>query len=171
VASLDPGRPDAGEHIPYYAQYIRLVPDGDIIAILERQVHETAAFFASFSPEQARERPAPGEWNAIEIAGHLADVERVFAYRALRIARADPAFWEDIDFDAYATEAVFNQRDLASVVEEFAAVRSATVALLRGLNRAAWTRRMPATWTTRSVRAIAYALAGHELHHLAGLRA
>jgi hypothetical protein len=160
----------ADEHIPYYAQYIDLVPDGNVIATLERQIRESAAFLATFTPERAQRRPAPAEWNAIEIAGHLADAERVFAYRALRIARADPTLWESMDPDAYMASAGFAQRPLADVVEEFVAVRGAFVALLRGLDEAAWARRMPEEWTTRSVRAIAYSMAGHELHHVEPLR-
>ena len=90
---LGPGRPDADECLPYYFQYIRLVPDGHVVARLERQIGESAAFVAGFTPEQARRREAPGEWNAVEIVGHLIDTERVFGYRALRIARADPVMW------------------------------------------------------------------------------
>jgi len=170
MTQSDPRRPSPEEHIPYYGQYISLVPEGDIAMILERQIQESVAFFASFSSERARWRSAPGEWNALEVVGHLADVERVFAYRALRIARGDVTPWEDVEFDPYVTAADFGRRPLGDVVQEFVAVRGATVALLRGLDEAAWARRMPEEWTCRSVRAIAYALAGHELHHVAGLR-
>lgn len=164
------GRPTADEHIPYYQQYIGLVPDGDIVATLEQQIGESAACFAELTPEQARWRPAPGEWNALEIVGHLAHTERVFSYRVLRIARADPTLWESIEFDQYVAVADFDRRTMPNLVAELAAVRDATVQLLRGLSEAAWDRRMPEKWTTRSVRSIAYALAGHELHHLRDVR-
>src|SRR2546425_13286320 len=93
---LGPGRPDAEECLPYYFQYIGLVPDGHIVELLERQIAESAAFLAAFTPEQALWREAPGEWNIVEIIGHLADTERVFGYRALRIERADPALWTSV---------------------------------------------------------------------------
>jgi hypothetical protein len=164
------GRPGVDECLPYYFQYIRLVPDGDIVQILERQVTDSAVYLATLTPEQVRRREAPGEWNTIEIVGHVADTERVFAYRALRIARADPVMWTGVEFEDYARAAHFEQRALADVVGEFAAVRAAFVALLRGLDAAAWERRAPEEWTSRSVRAVAYSMAGHELHHLGDIR-
>jgi len=167
---LEPGRPAADECLPYYFEYIRLVPDGHVVERLERQITESAAYLAGFTPEQARRREAPGEWNAVEIVGHVADCERVFAYRALRIARADPVMWTKVEFADYAAAANFQERPLGAVVAELAAVRAASVALLQGLDAAAWERRSPADWTLRSVRAIAYTMAGHELHHLADIR-
>ena len=165
-----PGRPDADECLPYYFQYIRLVPDGHIVERLERQVTETAAILSAFTPQEALRREAPGEWNILEIVGHLADTERVFGYRALRIARADPVMWTAVEFEGYVAAANFQERALGDVVAEFTAVRAAFIAFLRGLDAAAWQRRGPQEWTTCSVRAIAYAMAGHELHHLADIR-
>jgi hypothetical protein len=165
-----PGRPDADECVPYYFQYIKLVPDGHVVELLEHQIAESAAFLSAFTPQQALWREAPDEWNILEIVGHLADVERVFGYRALRIARADPVMWTAVEFPNYATAANFQARSLGDVVAEYAAVRAAFVALLRGLDAVAWQRRAPADWTIRSVRAIAYTMAGHELHHLASVR-
>jgi len=169
VIEIEVGRPDAGEQIPYFEQYIALVPNGNIIEVLEKQIRETVRFFARFTPEDALRRPASGEWNPIEIAGHLVDTERVLAYRLLRIARADSTLWESIDFEAYVEHAGFSARSLADVVAEFVAVRASTVALLGGLGDVAWARRMPDEWSCRSVRSLAYVIAGHELHHVADL--
>jgi hypothetical protein len=170
AADPGPGRPGADECLPYYSQYIGLVPDGHIVDRLEHQIAASTAYLAAVTPEQARRREAPGEWNIVEIVGHLADVERVFGYRALVVARADPVRWANVEFTDYAAAAGFQARPLGDVVTEYAAVRAASVALLRGLPAAAWERRAPADWTLRSVRAIAYTMAGHELHHLADIR-
>ena len=167
---MGPGRPTPDECLPYYLQYIDLVPDGHILAILERQIVESAKSLAALTPAQAARREAAGEWNAVEIVGHLADVERVSADRALRIARAEPVMWTQVDFGAWAANTSFAGRALGAVVAEYAAVRGAFVAFLRGLDAAAWERRAPAGWTLRSVRAVAYNVAGHELHHLASIR-
>jgi hypothetical protein len=165
-----PGRPDADECLPYYFNYIDLVPDGDVLTRLERQIVETAAYLDAFSAERAARREAPGEWNAVEIVGHLADTERVFGYRALNIARAHPVMWSSVEFPDYAAAANYGGRPLGPVVAEFAAVRAAFVTFLRGLDTAAWQRRAPEAWTLRSVRAIAWCMAGHELHHVADIR-
>jgi DinB superfamily len=167
---LGPGRPDAEECLPYYFNYIDLVPDGHVVTRLERQIAETAAYLAAFTPAQALKREGPGEWNAVEIVGHLIDTERVFEYRALRIARADPVMWTKVEFPDYAAAANYAARSLADVMAEFTAVRAAFVALLRGLDKPAWERRGPSDWTVRSVRAVAYCMAGHELHHLTSIR-
>ena len=163
-------RPDPDECQPYYFNYIDLVPEGDVLARLERQIGETAAYLGTFTPEQASRREAPGEWNAVEIVGHLADTERVFGYRALNIARAHPVMWSSVEFPDYAAAANYGTRPLGEVVAELAAVRAAFVTFLRGLDAAAWQRRAPEGWTLRSVRAIAWCMAGHELHHLADIR-
>ena len=78
--------------------------------------------------------------------------------------------WTKVEFEDWAAAANFQERRLADVVAEYTAVRAAFVALLRGLDAAAWERRAPADWTLRSVRAVAYCMAGHELHHLASIR-
>jgi hypothetical protein len=164
------GRPEVGDHLPYYDQYIRRVPEGDVVALLASQIEETATFLAPLTAEQAQWRPAPGEWNTVEIVGHLADTERVFSYRALRIARADPTPISGIDFEQYVASADFARRPLADVAEEFVAVRRATVAFFRSLDQAAWGRKGVADGNGINVRSIAFILVGHELHHLADLR-
>src|SRR2546430_14525810 len=99
---MKPGRPAADECLPYYFQYIDLVPDGHIVELLERQSTETAAYLAAFTPEQASRREAPGEGNALEIVGHVVDVERGSGCRAVRIARADPGMWTQVEVNGYA---------------------------------------------------------------------
>ncbi|HEX5166054.1 MAG TPA: DinB family protein [Thermomicrobiales bacterium] len=170
MARFDPGRPAGDEHLPYWGQYIELVPDGDIADVLESQISTTVDSLRALTPVQAGRRPAPGEWNALEIVGHLADTERVLAYRVLRIARADPVLWESIEFEPYVEHGEFDGRELWTLIDEFVATRAATVAMLRGLGEAAWQRRMPEEWSCRSVRSLAYVIAGHELHHLADIR-
>jgi hypothetical protein len=171
VTTPYPARPLADEHTPYYGRYIALVPDGDLVAMLARQGEEMAALLASFTPEQARHRHTPGEWNTIEIVGHLADTERVLSYRALRIARADPKPLEGVDdFAPYVPTAGFDQRPLADVGAEFATVRQASLSLFRSLDAAAWGRVGIADGSPVSVRALGYIVAGHELHHLQDIR-
>lgn len=165
MTQMNPGRPGDGEYVPFYATYIRLVPDGDLLALLDRQIDEIVAFLSTFTAAQAAWRPAPGEWNMKEIVGHLADAERVFAYRALCFARHDPTPLPGMDPDGFMAGANFADRALPDVVEEFVAVRRASVALLRSLDAAAWARGGVADGNPISVRALAYIIAGHPLHH------
>jgi hypothetical protein len=169
MSDTNPGRPAAEEYLPYYGQYIALVPDGNVLDHLDRQTTETERVLAAYTQRQAEWRPAPGEWNATEIVGHLSDAERVFAYRALCFARADPTPLPGMDPDGFMREANFADRPFADVAAEFLAGRRATLALLRGFDAAAWTRGGTADGNPVTVRALAYIIAGHELHHLKDL--
>lgn len=165
MSQANPGRPVADEYRSFYDTYIRLVPDDDIIALLDTQIAEAVAALAPFTPAQADWRPAPGEWNAKEIVGHLADAERVFVYRALCFARADPTPLPGMDPDGFMAAANFADRSLDDLVDEFAAIRRTSLALFRSLDAAAWARGGVADGSPVSVRALAYIIVGHALHH------
>ncbi len=167
MTAIQPGRPGTDEYVPYFGQYIRRVPEGDIFALLEGQIADMSATLAEFTPEQAAWRPAPGEWNAVEILGHVSDTERAFAYRAMCFARAVPTPLPGIDPDEFMVAAPFAARTLPDVLDEFVAVRRASLALFRGLDAAAWERRGVADGNPVSVRALAYLCVGHALHHAA----
>jgi len=162
--------PAADEYAPHYAGYVARVPPGDVVARLRRQIAEAAALLRPLDAARARHRYAPGKWSIIEVVGHLSDTERIMAYRALRIARRDEAPLAGFDENAYVPAAEFERRSLADVLAEFEAVRSATVALLGGLPEAAWGRWGVANGQRVTVRALAYIIAGHELHHVEVLR-
>lgn len=158
------GRPESGEYAPYYGKYVSLVAEGDILATLERQSQDTVTLLAR--PEADGDiRYAPGKWSVKESLGHLIDSERVFTYRALRIARNDKTPMEGFEQDDYVKYGPFGQCSLAGLVEEFTAVRQATLSLFRGLDEAAWIRRGIANKNEVTVRGLAYIIAGHELHH------
>ncbi len=158
-------KPAPDEYAPYYGKYISLVPDGDILATLKKQLPATAALLSSRKEKDGDLRYAPGKWSVKESLGHLIDAERVFAYRALRIARNDQTPMEGFEQDDYVKFGPFSQNSLASLIDEFTSVRQATLSLFRGLDEAAWLRRGVANKSEVSVRAIAYIIAGHELHH------
>jgi uncharacterized damage-inducible protein DinB len=159
------GRPEAAEHDPYYSRYIDLVPDGDIVTTLETQIEATSALLAGVSEERAAASYEPGKWTVKQVLGHLSDTERIFAYRVLRISRNDRTPIEGFDQDPYVENAPFTRCSLAAIVDEFHSVRRASVLLLRHLDPQAWTRRGIANQKEITVRALAYTMAGHELHH------
>src|SRR6266446_5667281 len=158
-------RPQAGEYSPYYDRYISLVQGEDILNTLDQQRRETMTLLCGRNEEDGNFRYAPGKWSAKEVLGHVCDSERVFAYRALRIARADATPLAGFEQDDYVRNGPFAQRPLADLVEDFIAVRRATLSLLRNLDEAAWSRRGIANKNEVSVRGVAYIIAGHELHH------
>ena len=162
----NPGRPGADEYFAYYGQYINRVPEGDIVDLLTRQFEKTQAILAPLSAAQVNFRPKPDDWNILEVLGHIADAERVFAYRALCIARNDRTPLPSFDQDLYVANANFTQRALADLLDEFAVVRRATLSLLRTFDEAAWLRKGVASDNPISTRALAYIIAGHELHHV-----
>jgi uncharacterized damage-inducible protein DinB len=159
--------PHTGEYNPFYQGYVSRVPAGDIVAILATQIDDTTALLRELTDEQAGFAYAPQKWTIKQVIGHLTDAERVFAYRALRFARADQTPLATFDENLYAGNAASDQRPLASLIAEMNAVRRATVALLAHLPEEAFTRGGPASGMFVSVRALAWIIAGHELHHRA----
>jgi hypothetical protein len=158
-------RPESGEYAPYYGKYVSLIPEGDIVLTLEKQPTELVALLSTRKEADGDFRYAPGKWSVKEVLGHVIDTERVFSYRALRIARNDQTPMEGFEQDDYVKYGPFAQCSLAALVEEFKSVRLAALSLFRGLDEAAWVRRGVANKNEVSVRAIAYIIAGHELHH------
>jgi uncharacterized damage-inducible protein DinB len=158
-------RPQAGEYATYYDRYVALVPGNDILNTLDQQRRETMLLLSGRDEDDGDFRYAPGKWSAKEVLGHVCDTERIFAYRALRIARADATPIEGFEQDDYVRNGPFGQRPLADLIEDFIAVRRATLSLLRNLDEAAWSRRASANKNEVSVRGLAYIIAGHELHH------
>jgi hypothetical protein len=158
-------RPGSGEYAPYYEKYVSLILEEDILAVLESPSQSIAEFLATRTEADGDFRYAPGKWSVKEVLGHVIDTERVFSYRALRIARNDRTPTEGFEQDDYVKFGPFSHCSLAALVEEFKSVRLATLSLFRGLDEAAWVRRGVANKNEVSVRAIAYITAGHELHH------
>lgn len=158
-------RPQPDEYNPYYDRYISLVETGDIVNTLTTQGAETAAMLAAISESRGDYRYAPEKWSVKELLGHVIDSERIFAYRALRIARNDSTPMEGFEQDDYVRNGSFNQCSLSGLMEEFSAVRKTTVLLFAHLTPDAWQRRGVANHNPVSVRAIAWIIAGHELHH------
>ncbi len=159
-------RPTADEFAPYYASYVAQVPDGDIVEALIGGAEIASALLGDLDDEVAARAYAAGKWTLKEVVLHCTDAERIFAYRALRIARGDATPLPGFDENAYAPMSGANLRTMDSILDEFESVRDATVTLFQGLPSDAWTRRGVASGKKVSVRGIAWITAGHLLHHL-----
>ena len=165
MSSLAAIQPQTNEYAPYYQKYIALVPEGDIVATLSRQLDDTLAFLRGLTEAQGNSRYAPGKWSIKELVGHIIDGERVFAHRALRFARNDQTPLPGFEQDDYVRAGNFDNRRLSDLADEFEQVRRATLSLLRSFDDEAWLRRGAANDTEVSVRALVYIIAGHETHH------
>ena len=163
-------RPATTETAPYYFGYIDLVPEGEILPILEKQLAETGSFLSNISEEQSTHSYAPGKWTIRQVLNHVSDTERVFLYRALWFARGFPDPLPSFDQDIGVAGGEANNVSWADHVEEFRAVRLATLAFLKNLPEPAWSRTGVASDNPFTVRALAYIIAGHTAHHQGVIR-
>jgi hypothetical protein len=158
-------RPQLGEYAPYYERYISLVTGDEVLANLEDQRRQMLLLLSGRAEADGDLRYAPEKWSVKEVLGHINDTERIMSYRALRIARGDATPIEGYEQDDYVRNGPFAGLAVADLIEDYIAVRRATISLFRNLDEAAWTRRGVANKNNVTVRALAYIIAGHELHH------
>lgn len=163
--------PASNEYDRHYATYIEPVAHEDVLRQLEAQAQSTPKLLATIPESRAGFRYAPGKWSIRDIIGHLADSERIFAYRALRIARHDTTPLASFDENAYADVAGFDNRTLADVGAEFASVRASTITLFRSMDAETLALTGTASGKPISVRALAFIILGHERHHLNVIKA
>ena len=156
------GRPEAGEHDPYFGRYVGLA-DGDDLGEALRHP-ELAALVRSLDPALGAHRYAPGKWTLAGVVQHTIDTERIFAVRALRIARGDGTPLPG--FDEVALGDVMPQdRPLAALADELERVRASTLDLFASLPEADLLRVGTVSGRALSARAAGWIIAGHERHH------
>jgi hypothetical protein len=163
-------RPSEDECAPFYAGYVSLVPEADIVAVLDEQRTAFRRLADAVSAGREQHRYAPGKWSIREVTGHLVDGERVFGYRAFAISRGEGAPLPSFDENEYVRESGYDGVPLRELVAELVAVRDANLAVLRRLPEDVWARRGVANGKPVSVRALAFIMAGHPRHHLGILR-
>lgn len=164
------GRPQPGDYAPFYQPYLDASADAaDARDLLARQ-EATLATMAQWSEAKAGHRYADGKWTVTQVVGHMADTERVFAYRLLRVARNDQTPLAGFDENAWQLASGFEARSLASAVGEMAAVRQSTLALVHSLDAAALDREALANGQRVTARALVWLIAGHFQHHAGILR-
>jgi uncharacterized damage-inducible protein DinB len=159
-------RPQAGEYADFQEGYISIVPGDDAFESLSAQASATIDVLRSLPAERETFRYAPGKWSVRETVGHMIDTERVFAYRALRFSRNDQTPLPGFEQDHFIEGGRYDHIQLANLLEEFETVRRSTVFLFRNMNQEMLHRKGTASGREMSVRAIAWAIAGHELYHM-----
>ena len=165
-------KPAAEEYPSYAEMYIGLLPDdGLILQHLQTNFVNVKALIATLSPEQLNYAYQPGKWTIKEILTHIIDDERIYSYRALCFARNDHTALPGFDQEDYSDNSETDQRDIANIMQEYEAVRYATIALFNGLSDAALKRYGTANDNKATARALCYHIAGHELHHINFIKA
>jgi uncharacterized damage-inducible protein DinB len=160
-------KPKDGEFAPYAIAYIDQFPDdGNILKLLKEQMKKTKEFFLSIPEEKLTYRYAEKKWSIKEILLHFIDTERIYGYRALRIARNDKIEHPGFDQELFISNVNADKRKVKDILKEYEAVRKATLLFFNGLERKALSRKGISNGNPLSVRAIPYLIAGHELHHL-----
>jgi hypothetical protein len=165
--------PAPTEFSPYYGKYIdsaarqvAMLEGGSVLDLLTLQTAALRELLAGVDDGFARQAYAPGKWTLAESLVHVADAERVFSYRMMRVARADTTPLPSFDQDAWVPVSRANERPLADILIEIDVVRASTLALLHSFDEAALVRTGTASGNPISVRALAWIIAGHFTHHL-----
>ena len=159
------GRPQSTEAAPYYFRYINQVEGDDALTIIDAQLDEALALFATISEEKSLHRYLPEKWSIRQVLNHINDSERTFAFRALWFTRGFdtplPSYEQNIAAATAQADAVAWQAH----VEEFRSIRLATISLFQNLSPEAWERTGIASDNRFTVRALAFIIAGHLTHH------
>lgn len=155
------------EFKPYFTIYIEpaVARNLEIIPLLELNLKETISFFKKIPANKELYAYAEQKWTIREILQHLIDTERIFCYRALRIARNDKTNLPGFDENDFARNSKANSRTLQDLTEEFKTVRHATLSLFRNFDAEDWTKTGMASNSEISLRAIGFIMAGHVIHH------
>lgn len=163
-------KPLPGETPEHYQDYIDEVKPNDLLKALRDNRAYAINTFKKLPADRHDYRYDEGKWTPKEIIQHLIDCERIFAYRALRFARFDTTELAGFEENEYVENGNANQRTLDELIEEYKAVREATVQLFLSLDENMLVLRGIANGKKISVRALGFAIAGHELHHLRVMR-
>ena len=158
-------RPTESEYPEYYQPYVKLVPDGDIVQTLQENPLAVVNLFEGIPEEEALYRYASGKWSVKEVLGHIIDTERIMSYRLMRVARGDQTPLAGFNETDYVQAAQTNSLSIGAILKDFKATRNASITLIQNIPQEAWTNKGNANGMEITTRALAYIIAGHEMHH------
>lgn len=158
-------RPQPNDHAAYYITYISKVEADEVKEIISTYSEPLLQFYTSLPEEKANYRYDEGKWTVKELLQHLIDAERIFSYRALRIARRDVTPLPGFDENSYTPVSKASERSLQSLKDEFIAVRKATDIMLNTFNEEQLSQKGIASEQPVTANAIAFIIYGHMIHH------
>lgn len=159
-------RPAKTDYAEYYQKYIDLIESEDIIQVLSSLNEEASDIFNSFPQSKGDYAYAKDKWTVKEVVGHMMDTDRIFAYRAMAIARGEKQPLPSFDQDEYVRNGKFNLRELSDLTYEYRLLRESNLLLFKGLNHSVYSKRGIAAGNEVTVLALMWMIAGHQKHHL-----
>jgi len=153
------------DYSAFYQGYIDTLGDADLLETMQRQVHNFPQFIQSIPDNRWQYAYGPDKWTVAEALLHVIDTERIFQYRALRIARGDNTPLPGFDQDAYVPNSGAARRSKESILEEYQAVRASTLCLFKSFGEEQLLLRGTASNALVSVGAIGFIICGHQRHH------
>jgi len=159
---------NTNEYASFYQPYISTALDTSLslTALLDFAKNQLLETLEGISEAQINYRYAEGKWSIKEILQHLIDAERIFAYRALRFARFDFTDLPGYDENQLVAHSFCEEKDFKAMLEEFKIVRQSSELLFKGFNQTVLLNKATCNGYQMSVRAICFAISGHQLHHL-----
>lgn len=150
----------------FYDRYINETDDLDLSEVLESYgvnlINEDKDKLISIG-NQVYETD---KWTVKDILQHLIDCERIFCYRALRIARNDKTPLPGFDENVYIPEAKTERRTIDELLTELDSVRRTSILLFNSFDDEMLLRAGMCSGKNISVLAIGFTIAGHFLHHV-----
>ena len=149
----------------FYHNYIRQVQVTDLMEAFESCTKQWVDLLQSIPEDQWNYAYAEGKWTIKELVQHVIDAERIFSYRALRIARKDQTPLPAFDENAYAPASKAERRTKKDLVEETEIVRRSTIKLFESFDDEQLEAAGIASGGSTYVKAIGFTIIGHVKHH------
>lgn len=158
-------RPEDLAQEAYYTPYINTVVGDNLLKCLKTVKKATEDFYLQLSIEKATLKPSAEVWSAKQILHHISDCERILAYRFLRLNRGDTSPTLGFDRVLFAENENPNL-SITELLEEYKAVREASIQLIKNSNPAFLEVTSTYKGTILSPRILAWLIVGHNQHHL-----
>jgi len=150
--------------------YVGLLEGRDAAKVIAETPVRLGMILDGLSTAEIEARPAPGKWSVREIVAHLADCEVVWGWRLRQVLGEEHAVIQPFEQDAWAK--VYDAYSFELAWATFKALRAWNVAFVGALSetdkRKGYTH--PERGGDETLWTLVEIMAGHDLHHLAGLK-
>ena len=150
----------------YFENYTSQVIEKDIISAFSNQEKILNNFLDLVTEEKSTCAYAEGKWTLKEMLQHIIDTERIFAYRALAIARKETATLPGFDENLYADNSNANSRTWDNLTQEIKAVRNSTIILFESFTEEMLQSKGNFSSSSGSANTLGFIIVGHVYHHI-----